>query len=122
MKNDPTRGFTISSSLPLGPSVDGEPARPKPLPGIHLSARFMVPPFGAPLEYQRGNLSRLISDQILKNPAFFTTERTNEYALARITVDCLVLTETEMRTALEEAYTAGYRAGQYSSGYPGVPK
>jgi hypothetical protein len=47
--------------------------------GIRLSASIMVPPLGAPLEYHWRNLSREVAAEILKNPAFFTTERTNEY-------------------------------------------
>ncbi len=119
MPNDPTGSFTISSSLSLGPLVDGEPASSKPTPGIHLSASIMVPPLGAPLEYHWRNLSREVAAEILKNPAFFTTERPSEYSAAHITLDCLILTKDELQTAMRDAYRAGYLAGQHSANYRG---
>ena len=124
MQNDPTGSFTISSTAPLDATADGRPPKPKPLPGLYLGAAIMAPPLGAPIEYHRSKLSRHLAEGIMKNPAFFSAEPLSGgspsiLSVTRISVECLVLTRAELKAAMEEAYAAGYLAGQHSANYRG---
>jgi hypothetical protein len=70
---------------------------------------------GRGLDYAKRDMARALADRILEEERLFSSEQfgPGNEGLIGISLDCLVISESELRSLLNEAFLKGREQGRY---------